>query len=223
MLEQEVKMEPNKIVVVKRQTPLEELLIRHSTTSQAKFYLETAGHSYEAYETAHSIYKEGLKKIITTLPQKFRTQLIDKQELATFQFGEKDLVVIVGDDGLLVNVAKYVGEQPVISVNPDEQRFDGVLASCNVYEFPKVFKETLEGKADMQSLTMAEAKLDNGQVIRALNDLFVGRKTHISARYSLEYKGMKERQSSSGIIISTGTGSTGWFGAGRLAMSKRPG
>ena len=204
-------MEPNKIVVVKRQTPLEELLVRHSTTSQAKFYLEAAGHSYESYETAHNTYKEGLRMTTTTLPQKFRKQIIGKKDLATFQFGERDLVVVVGDDGLLVNVAKYVGEQPIISVNPDEQRFDGVLASCNVYEFPKILKKALEGKADVQPLTMVEANLDDGQVIRALNDLFVGRKTHVSARYSLEYEGMKERQSSSGIIVSTGTGSTGWM------------
>ncbi len=210
-LEHPSKMEPDKIVVVKRHTPFEELLVRHSTASQAKFYLEAAGHSYESYEKAHNIYREGLRATLTSIPTRIRNQTIDKQELATFQFGNKDLVVVVGDDGLLVNVAKYIGKQPVISVNPDEQRFDGVLSSCNVYNFSQTLKKVLEDSAEIQYLTMAEARLDDGQTIKALNDLFVGRRTHVSARYELSYKNARERQSSSGIIISTGTGSTGWM------------
>lgn len=210
-LEQQSKMEPDKIVVIKRHTPLEELLVRHSTTSQARFYLESSGHSYESYENGHKAYREGLRRTLSSIPSKLRTQTVDKQELATFQFGNKDLIVVVGDDGLLVNVAKYVGAQPIISVNPDEERFDGVLSSCSASYFPQTLKKVLEDKAEMQLLTMAEARLDDGQIIRALNDLFVGRKTHVSARYELSYKNIKEKQSSSGIIISTGTGSTGWM------------
>src|SRR3989344_2489853 len=159
-LEHPDKMEPDKIVIVKRHTPLEELLVRHSTTSQAKFYLESAGHSYESYERAHNTYNEGLRKTLDSIPKKLRIQIINKQELSTFQFGNKDLVVVVGDDGLFVNVAKYVGKQPIISVNPDEERFDGVLASCNVSRFSKTLKEVLEDKAEIQPLTMAEAKLE---------------------------------------------------------------
>ena len=204
-------MEVNKIVVVKRHTLLEELLVRYTTTSQAKFYLEASGHSYETYESAHNKYKDGLEKTIDKIPSNMRIQIIDKTDLATFQFGNKDVIIVVGDDGLLVNVAKYIGRQPVISVNPDEERFDGILASCNVKYFPQTLKKVLENKAKMQFLTIAEAKLDDGQMIKALNDLFIGRKTHVSARYELSYKNARERQSSSGIIISTGTGSTGWM------------
>ena len=204
-------MEPDKVVVVKRHTPLEELLVRHSTTSQAKFYLEASGHSYDAYEAAHKTYQAGLQKAIGAIPSKLRTQTVNKQDLATFQFGNKDLIVVVGDDGLLVNVAKYVGDQKVISVNPDEERFDGVLATCNTNHFPQILRRTLGGEIETENLTMAEARLDDGQTIRALNDLFIGRKTHVSAKYTMDYRGMKERQSSSGIIVSTGTGSTGWM------------
>ncbi len=204
-------MEPDKIVVIKRHTPLEELLVRHSTTSQAKFYLEAAGHSYEAYEAAHNAYNSGLQKILESIPSKIRAQIIDKQGLATFQFGNNDLIVVVGDDGLLVNAAKYIGDQQVISVNPDEERFDGVLATCNARYFSQILKKALSGRIETEALTMAEVRLDDGQTILGLNDLFVGRKTHVSARYAISYKNIKEMQSSSGIIVSTGTGSTGWM------------
>jgi len=204
-------MNLDKIVFVKRNTELEELLIRHSTTSQARFYLEKAGHSFDSYSTAHHSYKKALKRTIDYVPGNLRKQIIDKSQLSTFQFGNKDLIIVIGDDGLFVNVAKYIGQQPVISVNPDEERFDGVLASCTVNSFPQIFNNTIEGKSQLQHLTMAEAKLDDGQIIRALNDLFIGRKTHVSARYEISQGNKQEKQSSSGIIVSTGTGSTGWM------------
>ncbi len=204
-------METKKIVVVKKKTMLEGLLVRHSTASQARFYITAAGHSYDSYEEAHNVYKGGLKETLSHIPKNMRSQVVDKEDLANFQFGGNDLVVVVGDPGLFINVAKYVGDQPVISVNPDEKRFDDVLATCKVAGFPKVLRMTLEGDAKMEGLTMAEAILDDGQSMRALNDLFVGRRTHVSARYTVEYGGEREEHSTSGIVVSTGTGSTGWL------------
>jgi hypothetical protein len=58
---------------------------------------------------------------------------------------------------------------------------------------------------------MAEAKLNDGQRLLAFNDLFIGPQTHRSARYKLTYNTQTETQSSSGIIVSTGAGSTGWL------------
>lgn len=204
-------MKRNKIVVVKKPTLLEELLWRHATTSQAKFYLEASGQSFDWYESAHNAYHEGFRETLNSLPQEIRSQVIERNDLDTFQFSDDDLVVAVGDPGLLVNVAKYVGDQPIISVNPDKKRFDDILSSCDVNTFPRVLGNTLENKTEIEPLTMAEARLDDGQVIYALNDLFIGRKTHVSSRYSIEYQGESEKHSSSGIIVCTGTGSTGWM------------
>jgi len=204
-------MTTDKIVVVKKATELEELLKRYSTTSQVKFYLESRGHSYEFYKQGHDTYKEGMRKTIALLPKTMRTQVIDKEHLDTFQTGNKDLIVTIGDAGMLVNVAKYVGEQPIIAVNPDSNRNDNVLASCDVKGFPQMLKTALEGSADYETLTMAEAVLDNGERILAINDLFVGKNNHTSARYEIQQRRQKEYQSSDGIIVSTGTGSTGWL------------
>src|SRR5262249_25520066 len=52
--------------------------------------------------------------------------------------------------------------------------------------------------------------LDDGQRLLALNEIFLGHRTHQSARYRVQWKGEGERHSTSGIIISTGTGATGW-------------
>lgn len=204
-------MSIEKLVVVKRATALEGLLRRFATAPQVKFYLESRGDSFSFYLDAHTTYKQNLAAIQRNVPRNIRSQIIDKEDLATFSFGEKDLIVVVGDDGLLVNVAKYAQGQPIIAVNADPQRFDGVLATCRPEEFPTILKGTLIEEATLETLTMAEACADDGQILYALNDFFIGKKDHTSARYVIEYAGEEERQSSSGIIIATGTGSTGWL------------
>ncbi len=204
-------MNYEKIVVVKKETPLEGLLKRHATTSQVKFYLESRGESYDYYRSAHLAYLAGLQEVEHIALPELRRQVVDKEHLDTFQFGNKDLVLVVGDPGLFVNVAKYVGDQPVICVNPDPQRYADVFTSCTIPELPSLFHRVTEDKMKLENLTMAEARLNDGQVLYALNDLFIGQKTHVSARYSLEYQRKTERQSSSGVIVSTGSGSTGWL------------
>ena len=57
---------------------------------------------------------------------------------------------------------------------------------------------------------MVEAMLDDGQRLLALNEVFIGHASHQSARYVLDWADRHERQSSSGLIVTTGTGATGW-------------
>ena len=200
-----------KIVVVKKRTPLEELLVRHGTTSQVRFYLESRGESYSFYKDADEAYRGGLSSTLKSIPSSLKSQVIDKGDLATFQFSNRDLVVVVGDPGLFVNVAKYTREQPIITVNPDQQRFNDIFTSCIPQHFDGLLKKVLNEEAGYERLTLAEATLEDGQKLLALNEFFIGRKTHVSARYQIEYGGKRERQSSSGLIVLTGTGSTGWF------------
>ena len=204
-------MELDKVVVVHRRTGLDELIRRHATLSQVSFYLESRGESFEDYAAADIAYKDGFQKTIAGIPRGMRVEQVEKELLGTYLFSDKDLVVVAGDDGLLVNTAKYVKSQPVIFVNTDPLRFDGVLASCKPIEFETFVKAYLHEQWPLAYHTMAEARLEDGQVLTALNDLFIGKRNHSSARYSLKYKDQAEKQSSSGIIVSTGTGSSGWL------------
>jgi hypothetical protein len=62
----------------------------------------------------------------------------------------------------------------------------------------------------MRSVTLAEARLNDGQRLLAFNDLFLGAQTHVSARYRIRWAKAEEPQSSSGVLVSTGAGTTGW-------------
>jgi len=129
----------------------------------------------------------------------------------TYLFTKNDVVVTLGQDGLVANTAKYVGGQPIVAVNPDPERIDGILLPFSLDQLPAHLAGAISGRARIRSITLAEARLDDKQRLLAFNDLFVGAQSHVSARYRVGYADSTESQSSSGIIISTGAGSTGWL------------
>lgn len=200
-----------KIILITKKTPLEELLDRHCTRAQARFYIEHLGVSFAEYEAAHETYQGALDRVREAIPKGVRWQEIERDYLPTFTFGPTDLAVTLGPDGLVVNTAKYLREQPLVAFNPDPVRIDGVLIPFAVNLAATVFDAAMRGRVTVSPVSMARADLNDGQSIYAVNDLFIGQRTHVSARYVLQHGRVKETQSSSGVIVSTGAGSTGWF------------
>lgn len=203
--------EIERIVVVTKKTPLEELVNRLNSKSQAKFYLEQNQVPFMEYELVNAQYQQALDVIKRQLPRSLKLQFLDRDFLPTYQFGEHDLVVTVGPDGLVINVAKYLTTQPILALNPDPMRIDGTLIPFLYHEVGTWIERVLKGMVQIVPVSMAKATLNDGQVLYGVNDLFIGPRTHGSARYSLEFAGRRERQSSSGIIVSTGAGCTGWL------------
>ena len=102
-----------KVVIVTRRTQLEELAQRFNTAAQARFYLEHAGEDFAPIEADHAAYHRVLDGIRGLVPRGMKRQVIDRAFLPQFSFGESDLVVTVGPDGLVVNTAKYLAGQPI--------------------------------------------------------------------------------------------------------------
>lgn len=200
-----------KVVIVTRRTMLEELVQRFNTPGQAKFYLERGGQDFAGVEAAHSRYEAALAGVISLVPSGVRHQVVERSFLPQFSFAPTDLVVTVGPDGLVVNTAKYLDGQPIIAVNPDPAEVEGVLLPFALSDVRRAFQDAIYGEARSAAVTMAEAVLSDGQRLLAFNDLFVGARSHVSARYWLAQRDRAEEHSSSGILISTGAGSTGWL------------
>ena len=203
--------EIEKIVVVTRKTALQDLVYRMNSKAQAKFYLEQNQVSFKEYEQADVQYQQSLDDIRQRLPRTVKHQFLDRDLLPTYQFGEHDLVVTVGQDGLVVNTAKYLTTQPILAINPDPARIDGILIPFTVAEMSAWIERALRGVVNLKQVSMAKATLNDGQTLYSVNDLFIGPRSHGSARYVLAFEGQEERQSSSGIIVSTGAGCTGWM------------
>jgi hypothetical protein len=194
---------------VHRRTELDELIARHGTRGQAGFFLGSRARSLEEVDNRHAAVRDALASVTAAIPLDWRRAEVERADLDRFLFTPDD-VVVVGQDGLVANVAKYLDGQPVIGVNPEPDRNPGVLVPHAPEEFEGALATVAAGSAAYETRTMVEASLDDGQVLIALNEVFVGHPSHQSARYRLRTQGGEERQSSSGLIVSTGTGATGW-------------
>ena len=200
-----------RFILVTRKTRLQELIERFNTWPQARFYLEHNQVDAQDYLDEHDLYQQRLQEAQRVLKRQGRFQLLERSLLPNYQFGANDIVVVLGQDGLVANTLKYLQGQPVIAINPDPKRWDGKLLPFEIGDLSQVVSRIVAGRSDDTSITFAEARTNDGQIMRAVNDLFIGPNSHISARYILDWQGLRETQSSSGIIVSTGFGSTGWF------------
>ncbi|MDP2269548.1 MAG: NAD+ kinase [Archangium sp.] len=212
-----------KLILITRKTRLEALTERFNTQAQAKFYLTQAGLDFDDYAKEHDHYRRALEKTQQAMQLGMPIQTLERSLVPTYLFAPSDVVVVLGQDGTVANTAKYIGHCPLLGVNPDPERFDGVLLPFRVDGLRRGLETTLAKKAVVKEVTLAEAVLSDGQKLLAFNDLFIGARTHVSAHYRLTVKNgpakgktreagpRGERQSSSGIIVSTGAGSTGWL------------
>lgn len=216
------RLTDNKIVLVTRPTRLAELVIRFNTVSQARFYVEHQGADFSDYLREDETYHRALADAEEIFGQMARVQVVDRGFLPNFVFAPEDTVITLGRDGLVANTLKYLDGQPVVGVNPDPERWDGRLLPFRVRDLAKLMPEVILRKRSTRSVTIAKAALNNGQTMYAVNDLFIGPKTHTSARYYIRSGSAGEAHSSSGVIVSTGMGATGWLkslltGAGAIA------
>lgn len=219
------RLTDQKIVLIKRETRLENLIVRYNTIQQAQFYIEHMGGDFSDYQLEDKRYKGALSSAVEELEILGRVQVVDRTFVPNFIFGKQDIVVVIGQDGLVANTLKYLVDQPLIGVNPDPKRWDGVLLPFTVADLPHILRDVFQQKRRIKEITLAKAQLNDGQVLYGVNDLFIGQRTHVSARYRIQLGNKAERQSSSGIIVSTGLGSTGWLKsiiAGAAAITGKP-
>lgn len=225
---------PPRVVVAYRRSEYTELVDRHGTAGQAAYFLASRGRDLAEVASRHERELAARRAVAAAVPDGWRHGEVERADLDRFLFGPEDIVVCVGQDGLVANVAKYVDSQPVVGINPEPERNQGVLVR-NAPRHARLLLEAAEGllpdapvvrgRISLASrlLTMAEAVTDDGQRLLALNEVFIGDASHQTARYVLTVPAgaaggggaapaamVGERQASSGVLVGTGTGATGW-------------
>lgn len=201
-----------RVVVVSRRSELDELLVRHGTRAAAEHFLSRRGRGLDEVAARHEALQAALTTVDAAIPADWRRGRVDRADLPRFLFSPEDVVVAVGQDGLVANLAKYLAGQPVIGVDPEPGRGLGVLIRFQVDAVAAVLRAVAAKTAAIRRLSMVTAGLDDGQELAGLNEVYAGHAAHQSARYRLvAADGREERQSSSGVVIGTGTGATGWI------------
>ncbi len=201
---------PPRVVVVTRKTEYELLVERHGTHAQAAFFLRMREQQIELVKERHDRFERELQAVVAAIPRAWRRARVARADLHRFLFEPDDVVVAVGQDGLVANLAKYLDGQRVIGINPEPERNMGVLVPCRSRDAEGLLQQTVRDEVEIERRTMVEGRLDDGQRLLALNELYLGHRTHQSARYRICHGGAEELQSSSGLVVTTGTGATGW-------------
>ncbi|MGP4007770.1 hypothetical protein [Streptomyces sp. 4N124] len=199
-------------VLVHRTTEYEELVARHGTHGQAAFFLRSRGRDIEEIADRHRRTRGALAEVTSAIPLTWRQARVERADLDRFLFAPEDVVVVVGQDGLVANVAKYLSGQPVLGFDSDPGRNPGVLVRHRPADAAKLLPSAATAGTD--ELTMVEAVADDTQRLVALNEIYLGAAGHQTARYRLgldDDGGVVEAQASSGVIVGTGTGATGWL------------
>ncbi|MDR3303519.1 MAG: sugar kinase, partial [Treponema sp.] len=158
-----MKQYENRIVIITRETRLSQVLETQNTMSQARFYLNRLGADFGEYEAEHTRYKDAVRETRRNLDELSTVQILERKYLSNFIFAPSDIVVVIGQDGLVVNTLKYLDTQAVIGVNPDPSRWDGVLLPFTTADAATIAEETITGKRKFRDVTMAKARVQNGQ------------------------------------------------------------
>lgn len=198
-------------ILIKNKTRLEALVERFNTKEQARFYIERSGGDFKEYLTEHEQFYRSFQEVQSQLSKVVKNKIVEREFLPSYIFAENNLIVVVGQDGLVANVAKYSKGLPIIAVNPDPERYDGVLLPFTPQNFIKAVTTVQKQDFHTRDMRFAEVTLNDGQSLLAVNDLFIGISSHVSARYKIRLNDKEETHSSSGIIVATKTGSSGWL------------
>jgi len=215
---------PPRAVLVHRRTELTELLERHGTRGQASFFLSARGRNIEDVAARHHSMNWAMAVTAGAVPDHWRRASVERTELPRFTFEPRDVIVVVGQDGLVANVAKYLEGQPVIGIDPEPGRNPGVLVRHPAESAAALLASAASSGAgsSISELCMVQAKSDDGQELVALNEIYLGHSSHQTARYELTAPGdSPETQASSGVIVGTGTGATGWCQSAWLERSSQ--
>ena len=199
-----------RVVLVTRPTELAALLGHHGTRGQVAFFLSSRGQSFDEVARRDALQEEAIARAKRAVPSEWSFVHVWRDDLNRFLFFPNDIIVGLGQDGLVANLAKYLKGQPVLGVSPDLTSSEGVLTRHGLDELSGLLNRVAAGDMEVSARTMVQARASNGDGLLALNELFIGHRSHQSARYDLSFDGISEFQSSSGLIVSTGTGLTGW-------------
>ncbi|MGL5862768.1 MAG: hypothetical protein ACRCY9_16085, partial [Phycicoccus sp.] len=199
-----------RVVVVRRRTEYEELLARHQTGGQAEFFLRTRGLALDPVRERHERTAQAVRTVLGAIPSSWRRAEVERDELSRFLFEPDDIVAVVGQDGLVANASKYLADQRVVGFDPLPGTNPGVLVPHAPVTAADLFAAVVAGRCRELLRSMVLATSDDGQELTGLNEIYVGQPGHQSSRYELSWRGRDERQSSSGVIVGTGTGATGW-------------
>jgi len=152
---------------------------------------------------------ETVEKVRNLIPN---SSVVKASELNESYFSDLDLIITIGGDGTFIRAAHFIKEAFILGINSEPENSEGALKSLKENEIEKL-KEILNGKYSILERDRMQISIDGKSIsYPILNEVYFGAEHQFhTSRYVLEFNGEKEEQRSSGVLISTGSGSTAWY------------
>lgn len=146
-------------------------------------------------------------------------RVVKSRELGAPHFRGADLVITVGGDGAVIRAAAFTRSTLLLAVNSEPEISEGALAAVTDEELDFI-EDVLNGRFKTLKRSRAEVAI-NGRPVAcpALNEVYVGAENQFhTSRYIIGHGGKEEEHRSSGVLVSTGSGSRAWY----MAAGGRP-
>lgn len=123
------------------------------------------------------------------------------------------LVLILGGDNYFQYVSHFIDNQPVLGINSDPESSEGALTYFSSRGFIRFLPDLLAGYYQLDDWTRLHASINGKNVSPdSVSEIYIGARQSVDmSRYILDNQGVKEEHKNSGLIIATGTGSSGWY------------
>ncbi len=124
-----------------------------------------------------------------------------------------DLVISIGGDGTTLSASHFLTNTPILAINSNPEKSVGALTTLVSEQVEERLKQITSKDFKEEKLERIEVFINNNPLpLLALNDVFIAnKKAYLISKYKLKFKDKEEIQMSSGLLFSTGTGSTAWF------------
>jgi len=200
----------DRVVIVEQGTEYDRMSLRYGSDEQAAFALNSRGTDLGNYQKLSAVYYSNAKKVTESI-QGLPVERIKIDYVPLFNWQASDIVVLIGQDGLFPNVAKSLTTQPVICVNPDPTQVSGVIMIHHPDSIKTLVRAVRDHVVNIKPVSLGKVTTNDGQELLAANDFLIGRLDHRSARYRINHQTRTENHISSGVIVATPLGSTGWI------------
>ncbi len=164
------------------------------------------------------ITKEKDTPLPKCLQQITNKTVIWKNKLSKERFKKEDIIITLGGDGTFLSASHFLTNQLILGVNTNPQKSEGHLTTANLTNLENKLKQISNKKIRIKEYTRENVKIFKKDMCitteNALNETYFGNlNPHHPSNYEIIYKNKRESQRSSGVLISTGTGSTAWYKA----------
>lgn len=204
-------MKTSEILLVPKITKVEWDMHRLKLTEKElrDFYKKENLNAEKIFDS-HEKQKSSLKRIKQILEG---CKVVERNSLTKEDVKNSKLVISFGGDNHFNYVSHFCDSNLVVGVNSDPERSVGAMTYFNVDSFEFFLPSLLNDDFEIEEWPRIEIEVD-GKMIETLcvSEIFIGESDRVNmSRHILKLNGNEEEQKGSGIVVTTGTGSTGWY------------